>query len=199
MLARIRSPDLERAILAGARTADSLAIRETVARARGRNGEAARLAESGRAEAARVTGLRKQAETLVLRAPSRMAVLTARPEERVGQWVELGDTVLELADPDRLEARVALHGPGAVLVRTGLQARLVSHADPGRRLVASVAGMALTATDSLGSMEARVPIAGGAGLRPGMSGEASIVLRQSNVWGAVWWALRRRIRTDLLL
>jgi hypothetical protein len=35
--------------------------------------------------------------------------------------------------------------------------------------------------------------------RPGMTGEASVTVRQSNVWGSLWWAIRRRVRTDILL
>jgi hypothetical protein len=32
-----------------------------------------------------------------------------------------------------------------------------------------------------------------------MTGEARITLRQTNAWGALWWAIRSRIRTDVLL
>jgi hypothetical protein len=32
-----------------------------------------------------------------------------------------------------------------------------------------------------------------------MRGEASVTLRSSNIWGALWWSIRRGIRTDLLL
>lgn len=198
-LARIRNLDLERAVAAGARSADSLAIREAVARARGREGEVARLAEAGRAEGARVAGLRTRIESLMLRAPARLVVVTRRPEEQIGRWVELGDTVLELGDPDRVEARIAVRGPGAAAIRRGLPVRLVSHADPGHRLVASVTDVALAATDTAGSVETRVRVARAESLRPGMTGEASVTLRQSNLWGAVWWALRRRVRTDILL
>jgi hypothetical protein len=35
--------------------------------------------------------------------------------------------------------------------------------------------------------------------RPGMTGEASVTIRRSNVWGALWWGIRKRVRTDLLL
>ena len=31
------------------------------------------------------------------------------------------------------------------------------------------------------------------------TGEARITLRDSNIWGALWWAIRSRIRTDVLL
>jgi putative peptide zinc metalloprotease protein len=198
-LARLRNVDLERTVAIGARTVDSLAIRETIARARGQEGEAARLAEEGRAESARLAGYRSRMESLVLRAPGRAMVMTPRPEELAGRWVELGDTVLQLGDPNRVEARIAVRGAGAALVRPGLPVRLVAHADPGHRLQGTVDGVSAAAADSTGSVEGRVRLTADDALRPGMTGEASITLRQSNAWGALWWAVRRRVRTDLLL
>jgi len=35
--------------------------------------------------------------------------------------------------------------------------------------------------------------------RVGSSGEASVVLRRSTVFGALWWKARQLLRTDLLL
>ena len=70
-------------------------------------------------------------ESLVLRAPGRAVVMTRRPEELAGRWMELGDTVLQLGDPDRVEARIAVQGAGVGMVRPGLPVRLVAHADPG--------------------------------------------------------------------
>jgi hypothetical protein len=32
-----------------------------------------------------------------------------------------------------------------------------------------------------------------------MTGEASIMVRRSNLWGALWWGFRQRVRTDILL
>ena len=49
-------------------------------------------------------------------------------------------------------------------------------------------------------MQARIRVAAAAaGLRAGTTGDAKIVVRQSNVWGALSWAVRKRIRSDLLL
>jgi len=198
-LARLRNLDLERAVAAGARSLDSLAMREAAARARGQDGESARLGEEARAEAARLAGLRSRMESLILRAPSRGVVLTHRPEELAGTWTELGDTVLQLGDLTRMEARIAVHGAGAAMVRPGLPVRLVAYADPGHHLNGSVYGVSVAAADSAGAVEGRVRLLGDGALRPGMTGEASITLRQSNAWGALWWAVRRRVRTDLLL
>jgi len=126
--------------------------------------------------------------------------MTSRPQELAGRWMEIGDTVLQLGDPDRVEARIAVEGAGAAMVQPGLPVRLVAHADPGHRLDGAVDGVSLAAADSAGAaVESRVRLAASDALRPGMTGEASITLRRSNAWGALWWALRRRVRTDLFL
>ncbi len=49
-------------------------------------------------------------------------------------------------------------------------------------------------------LEARVRVStAGRALRPGVTGQAKIVVRRSSVWGALWWAVRKRVRSDLLL
>jgi hypothetical protein len=73
----------------------------------------------------------------------------------------------------------------------------VAHADPGLRLTTTVASVASAAPD--GAVEARIRLPAEPELRPGMTGEASVTTRESNLWGALAWAIRRRVRTDLLL
>jgi hypothetical protein len=92
---------------------------------------------------------------------------------------------------------MALEGAGAPLVRAGQRTRLVAHADPAVRLTASVGSVAAAAPD--GAVEARIRLPAEPELRPGMTGEASVTTRQANLWGALTWAIRRRVRTDLLL
>jgi hypothetical protein len=38
-----------------------------------------------------------------------------------------------------------------------------------------------------------------AGWLPGMTGRASVTVRDSNLWGALWWSIRRGLRTDIFL
>jgi hypothetical protein len=97
-----------------------------------------------------------------------------------------------------VEARIALEGAGASLTRQGQRVRLVPHADPSADLIATVTGVATSAVTG-GTLESRVRLTGGEALRPGMTGEAAITVRRTNVWGALWWAIRSRIRTDVLL
>ena len=197
VLARIRSFDLEHDQVAAARAADSLAARELQARARGDEGLVAREASLRSGEQARARGLGRRVESMTLRAPSPGVVLTARPEELVGTWVSIGDTVLELGNPAALEARIGLAGAGAALVRPGQPVRLMVEAGSGALVTDTLDGVSEAAT--AGGVEGWVRLVPGPLLRVGMAGQASVTLRESNLWGALWWAVRRRVRTDLLL
>jgi hypothetical protein len=177
---------------------DSLALREAQARAVRREGEAAHLAAQARAEAARAAGTRDRIRALTLRAPEAGVVATPRPDTLLGRMVFLGDTLIRLTGSTGVEARIALQGAGAALARPGQRVRLIAHADPAFRFEAALAGVAASASPG-GGVESRVRVAGAEALRPGMTGEASVTVRRSTVWGALWWAIRRRIRTDVLL
>jgi putative peptide zinc metalloprotease protein len=197
-LLQVRDLDLERAALETGRRVDSLAAREAQARAAGRADETARLEAERATESARLEGMAAEQRLLTLRALVPAIVVTYRPERLTGQWVDLGQRLIELGQPDSLEVRIALAGAGATQVRTGQRARLVFHVD-GRSSVGRVGGVALSSADGSGAVEARVGLRGDGRLRPGMTGEASVTLRESNLWGALWWSVRRRVRTDILL
>jgi multidrug efflux pump subunit AcrA (membrane-fusion protein) len=197
-LARIRNLDLERDVVAASLAVDSLAIREAQARARGREGEVSRLAAQQRAEAARLAGMTDRVRSLTIRAPEDAVVESPRPDTLLGRTVELGDTLLRLAGTSRVEARIALDGAGASLTREGQRVRLTTHGDPAFRAEAVVASVAASASPG-GAVESRVLLAAGETLRAGMTGEARVTLRRSTAWGALWWAIRSRIRTDVLL
>jgi len=196
-LALIRNLELEREVAATSLAVDSLGLRVAQARATGREGEVARIAAQARAEAARLGGMQDRVRSLVIRASEGGVVASPRPDTLIGRTVSLGDTLLRLAG-DGVEARIALAGAGASLAREGLRVRLISHADPAYRVEASLTSVAASASPD-GLVESRVRLAGAEGLRPGMTGEARIILRESNIWGALWWAIRSRIRTDVLL
>jgi multidrug resistance efflux pump len=197
-LLQVRDLDLERAALETGRRVDSLAARETQARAAGRADETARLEAERATEAARLDGMTAEQRLLTLRALVPGIVVTSRPERLTGRWVDLGQRLIELGQPDSLEIRIALAGAGATQVRAGQRARLVFHAD-GNSLAGRVGGVALTSADGSGTVEARVGLRADGPWRPGMTGEASVTLRESNLWGALWWSVRRRVRTDILL
>jgi putative peptide zinc metalloprotease protein len=195
---QVRDLDLERAALATARRVDSLAARETQARAAGRTDEVARLEAERATDAARLAGMSAEQRSLTVRALAPGVVVTARPEELDGQWVSLGQRLLELGQPDSLEVRIALAGAGATQVRVGQPARLVFYADGGS-FAGRVTGVAQASDAGSGAVEARIGLRGSSRWRPGMTGEARVTLRESNLWGSLWWGVRKRLRTDLLL
>jgi putative peptide zinc metalloprotease protein len=196
----IRNLQLERRAAASARLADSLAALAAQARALARQDELGRLEGELAEEQARLSGMRAELGTLRVRALGSGVVMTERPEELSGRWVKEGDLLLLLGQPDSVELRIGLRGAGASQVRPGQQVRLIAHADPGARIATRILSIsAAAARDSAGSLEARIRTAAGAAWRPGMTGEASVTLRRSNLWGSLWWALRRRIRSDILL
>ena len=197
-LLQVRDLDLERAVLATARRADSLAARVSQARAADRSAEVARLEAERATDAARLDGMTATQRDLTLRALVPGIVVSHRPEQLIGQWVDLGARLIELGEPDSVELRIELTGAGATRVKPGQPVRLVFHADAGS-LAARVTGVAMTGTSRAGAVEARVGMRGSPRWRPGMTGEASVTLRRSNLWGAIWWGVRKRVRTDLLL
>ena len=197
-LVQVRDLDLEREALTTGRRADSLAARVAQARAAGANGDVARLEAERASDAARLEGMTATQRDLTVRALVPGIVVTHRPEQLIGRWVGLGERLIELGQPDSLELRIALAGAGATLVRAGQPVRLVFHADAAS-LSAQVTGVAPATSAAAGAVEARVGMHGSPRWRPGMTGEASVTLRRSNLWGSLWWGVRKRVRTDLLL
>jgi putative peptide zinc metalloprotease protein len=194
---RIRNLALEREAEATSRAADSLSARETQARAGGAEGEVARLAAERGVETAQAAGLTRRLGDLTLRAPERGVVLSARTDTLVGRRVSLGDTLLVLGRADSVGVGIALDGAGAPLVRVGQRVRLVAYADPARRVSTTLESVGASAPG--GAIEARLRLPATTACRPGMTGEASVTVRQASLWGALAWAVRRRIRSDLLL
>jgi putative peptide zinc metalloprotease protein len=197
-LAVIRNLLLERDAVATARAVDSLGTREAQARAGGQEGEAARIADQARAETARLAGMQERIRALAIRAPGGAVVVSPRPDTLVGRTVSVGDTLLRLDLTSGVEARIAVAGAGASLARAGQPVRLIAHADPRSQVEATLGSVAASASAG-GVVESRVMLPDTPSLRPGMTGEARITLRRSTAWGALWWAIRSRIRTDVLL
>ena len=198
-LALIRSFPLERRAAVLQRIVDSLTATAAQARARGPTAEVRRREAARGAWAAEQDGVERRLAALALRAPVAGVVATARLEERVGRSMPAGEEVVRLLEPDSLELVVALDRAGATLVRRGQIAALFARVGAGHALEAPVSSVGAAAT-AQGLVEARIRVATRvAGLRPGVTGEARIVVRQSNVWGALAWAVRKRIRSDLLL
>jgi multidrug resistance efflux pump len=174
-LALMRSFAIEQRAVVVSRVVDSLTATEARARARGPAADARRLEAERLVWGAEQAGLERRLASLALRAPVAGVVVTPRLAERVGRWMAAGEEVVRLHEPDSVEVVVSLERAGATLVEPGQAAER-------------------------GLVQARIRVAtAAAGLRAGTTGDAKIVVRQSNVWGAVSWALRKHVRSDLLL
>lgn len=204
-LVRLRDFDLERTALAQRRVVDSLGALERRLRARVQAGvsgsSAGELERHTRERAvaeAELAGSLERIEALALRARHAGVVLTERPELLAGQWVEAGQTVITIGAPDSVEVRIRLRGGGATRVEPGQGVRLLSLGDVGHPVHGTVASVSRAALGD-DAVEARVRLRAQPAWRPGASGEAAVVVRRSNVLGAMWWGVRRRIRSDVLL
>lgn len=195
---RIRNRELERELAASGRARDSLALKEAQARGANRWAEAALIEANWSVEEARFAGLRKRVEALDLRALASAVVVSSRPEELAGRWVSNGEVVVRLGKTDSVEIRIALTGPGGTLARPGQRVRLLPDASFDGPLAGHVAAVSAEASGPE-TMEARLRVPAGESWRPGMTGRASITLRSSNFWGALWWSIRGGIRSDILL
>jgi putative peptide zinc metalloprotease protein len=202
-VARIVDRSLERELVAEARLVDSLSIAATRARATNQPAAVARLDDEHAASVARLSGLQTRIDALTLRSPWSGVVTTTRVEEQTGRRVDFGTPILSIATVDSIEARVSLLGAGATRVRAGQVVRLVTDADPSASIAASVgavstAGRGISTADA-GGIEARIPIRAEGAWRAAATGEASVQIQRSSLLGAIWWAMRQRVRGDLLL
>jgi len=197
-LLRLRSFGLEREAVVLRRTVDSLTLIIARARAADRSSDVAQLEALRSVDAARLTGLDDQIRAFSIRAVSSGRVLTPRPEELVGHGVSRGQVLLRLGRVDTLEVRIALTGAGASSVVTGQPVSLLPNTTAAQALSSRINQVSTTAEPSH-SLEGRVRLAALDPWRPGMSGRARVTVRRSNLWGALWWSIRRGVRSDILL
>ena len=197
-LLEIRNLSLERELAAARRTSDSIAALSAQARGLDRQPELTVLVAQHTAEEARVAGLEDRVDALRIRALGNGTVLTPRPQELVGQWVSNGEVVMWVGRMDSVEVRIDVSGAGSTLVGTGSRVHLL----PDAGLNGAVGGLLAAVSVAAGAAkatEARLRLPATGGWRPGMTGRASITVRPSNAWGALWWNIRRGIRSDILL
>jgi multidrug efflux pump subunit AcrA (membrane-fusion protein) len=138
-----------------------------------------------------------------VRAPVSGIVLTARPEERVGSWVDAGTPVLVLGRTDTLELEFGVDQRDIGRVKPGEALHLRVDAFPQRTFAGHVSAVAQVGLDSAGivvfPVRALVPNVDGA-LRPGMVAYARVLTAPSSVLGRVvreparwlrllWWRM----------
>lgn len=194
---RIRSYVLESAAAGAARQADSLSDLAQAARAAGRIGDA-RDFELLRDEArARQQGFQDRIAALTLRAPFTGVITTPRLTETVGLAVSAGQVIAREAAMDSVQIRIMLGPAGAGDVKAGQPVSLI--ADVGERPTYGGTVSSIVPAAAAGQVEARLLLPRTRALRPGVGGEARVTVRRSNLLGALWWGVRKRVRNDLLL
>ena len=203
----IRDVASDRGKIALVRQVDSLGALSSRARAAGREENAQHYAAQQAEAAAALAGMREQSARLELRAPVAGVVISRRVEEMTGRHVARGDTVVKLIGlGDTLELRVTLEGAGATQVRPGQPVAVIAQSDLGAPLRETVATVAESGrTFAVGTapprttLEARIRVPASAAWRSGVTGQASISVRQTSLFGAIWWNLRKRLRSDVLM
>lgn len=198
-LLRLTDPTLVREGVTRARDADSFVLATQRARSEQRAGLTELLARETEAATARAVGTELRLGMLRVRASVGGTLVTAYPERLVGRHVQFGDTLLLLSEWSAREAIVRLRGAGAVSLQPGDVVRLISYQELSHPLRAIVTSVAPSADGGAHGIEARVQLPSDMFTRPGASGEARVLLRKTNVLGALVWALRSRLQADVLL
>ena len=179
IVARLRDDDI-RMQLSEADAAYAGFVREAASARASGNEARARIAEVRVEELGETLGLlHDRLERTELRAPVGGAVLTLRPDERLGEWLTAGETFVLLGATDRLEveARVAQHDISRVAL--GQEVRLKVAARPRHMFVGSLTNIAAQADAPDGGVPTvviRAAVDNSLGLlRPGMDARAKIV------------------------
>ncbi|MEN8145816.1 MAG: GAF domain-containing protein [Gemmatimonadota bacterium] len=167
--------------LGEARADHATAVR-TAASARARGDESStRVAEITADElAGRVDLLTDQLERTRLRAPVAGVVLTMRPWERVGEWLDAGETFVLVGRTDELELEARVPQRHIDRVRVGQRVRLKVEARPEHTFVAEVTEIAPQAEAGDGLNEPTFVVRARIDnsrqlLRPGMQARAKII------------------------
>jgi multidrug efflux pump subunit AcrA (membrane-fusion protein) len=128
----------------------------------------------------RVALLSDQLDRTQLRAPVGGIVLTMRPWERVGEWLDAGETFVVLGRTDRLELEARIPQRHIDRVRLGQEVKLKVEARPEHTFIGQVTEIAPQAEREEGDDESYFVVRAGIDnsgqlLRPGMQARAKVV------------------------
>ena len=152
---------------------------------------------------AQLTLLDDQLTATTVRAPVTGIVLTPRPEERLGAWLDAGDLVVTLGRTDTLELVAGVRQRDIDRVVVGQTVRLRVDALPQHTFQGQVTFLGALPSDSGGDVlfPVRARVANPDGLlRPGMAAHVKVLtastslagrlLRDPVRWvGLLWWRL----------
>jgi putative peptide zinc metalloprotease protein len=198
-VAILRDPELEieRAQLQ-ARLGELMAL-ATAARGR-RDATGARLHEFAVQSAMeRLEQLDQRRDALVLRAPFDALIATPFLEERIGENVLAGDSLVQTLSHNALHVRVSIPQRAAGELAAGASLRIRFPAHPGRTWHLRVDRVETAVTDGDLIAIASFDTVSDPGLLPGMHGRARAAIARTTVAGALGRTVRRTVRGDLFL
>jgi GAF domain-containing protein len=141
--------------------------------------------------------LDEQVRAALVRSPVAGVILTPRPQERLGSWVDAGSPLLVVGRTDTLELEFGVDQSDIGRVRTGDEIRLRVDAFPQRTFVGRVSAIASLGADSADvvrfPVRALVPNDSDL-IRPGMVAYARVLTDPASVLGRVLREPARRIR-----
>jgi len=197
-IASLWNPQLEAAALECRARVERLKLDQAQAEMEGERAAAAAAASQLREAQQELAVLEARRERLVVRSPIAGTVLGYRLDERIGEAVDEGTLLVEVASPDARRARVRVPPKRAGEVEPGQTVRLKLHARPHLKFVSTVASVSPAAED--GWLEAEVAFINDDWQpAPGMTGVAKIETRRVTVAQAIALAVRQTIRVDLWL
>jgi multidrug efflux pump subunit AcrA (membrane-fusion protein) len=197
-IAVLWNPELESAVLELRARAERLQLIRAQAELEGDRSAAASAASLLEDVEREFAVLDSRRQRLVVRSPIAGVVLTHRPQERLGQALEEGTLLVEVASLDGRRARVRVRPKQAGEVAAGQRASLKLYSRPDVKFVSTVSVVAPAAED--GWLEAEVAVPNGSWQpAPGMTGIAKIETRRGTVAQAIGRAVRQTIRIDLWL
>ncbi len=195
-IAVLSSPDLELRWTHARAAVEELERQAAAQRSRGQAAETRRLELQLGFRRTELQELERRRDALTLRAPFAAIVVTPHLEERVGEGLARGDSLVQLwADgPPHVRIRLSQRDAGGISAGSLITLRFASA--PGRTLRTTVAQLSPAA--QAGSVELLAPLPAVAGLPvwPGMVGRAKVVVMHTTAARALLRAVRRTIRVD---
>jgi multidrug efflux pump subunit AcrA (membrane-fusion protein) len=166
---------------------------------------------------AQLESYRKSQELLKIRSPIDGRITTPYLQDRIGQTTALGDLVAVVQDTSELVVEIASQEQAATTVRKGMPVKVRLTALDGKLLMGTITGLPFTAEEvkefntdpfrtdreiyveqsmGLGSSEAMFRLEAKlddppAGLVPGMTGEARVVIENGILWSALYRPIKR--------
>ncbi len=163
-------------------------------------GDAALYEAEARSASARAIATTVARDAGTVRAAGDGVILTPHAERLLGGAVRAGTPLLSIGAADSLDVRIRLSGGGSSAAEAGQPVSLLLDADAANPRHGRLLHVSPTAGDANpGAIEATVRLATGGAWRAGARGDARVRVGRSTVGGALLWALRVRLRPDLLL